>query len=63
MNVERARAGTAGEARSLIGARHYASCRRHVRTKRDAHLAPLTPLTGAAHMRGRMRCAREGHAA
>ena len=62
-SVREARAGMAGEARSLIGARHYARCGRHARTKRGTHLAPLTPLTGAAHMRGRMKRAREGRTA
>ena len=63
MNVKRARAGTAGNARSFIGTRNYARRSRHARAARDAHLAPLTPLTGAAVQRGRVRRAHKQQAA
>ena len=52
----------AGEARSFIGSAQQQSGRgdcRHAYMAKGAHLAPLTPLTGAAHARNCIRRARE----
>ena len=53
----------AGEARSFIGsAQQRLSARgdyRHAHAAKGAHLAPLMPLTGAAHARNCIRRVRE----
>ena len=51
----------AGEKRSYIGSARASGARgdcSHAHTKRDAHLASLTPLTGAAHSRNCVKRAR-----
>ena len=52
MNVEMHEPELAGEARSFIGSAQQQQSARgdcsHAHTKRDAHLASLTPLAGAA---------------
>ena len=62
MLIEMREPELAGEARSFIGSAQQQSALgdcRHAHTAKGAHLAPLTPLTGAAHARGCIRRARE----
>ena len=59
MNVEMREPELAGETRSFIGSAQQqlstlGNCR-HAHAAKGAHLAPLTPLTGAAHARGCIR--------
>ena len=53
----------AGEARSFIGSAQQRLSARgdccHAHAAKGAHLAPLTPLTGAAHARNCIKRARE----
>ena len=63
MNVEMREPEFAGEARSFIGSAQQqpiarGDCR-HAHAAKGAYLAPLTPLTGAAHARNCIRRARE----